>query len=79
MRTFIFASTYELRKSPTQKAMIEPSAMRQPPPKHVSSAGCSCALNGSSGLAGMASTTHVMTVAKSIAAKPDQITRRASA
>ena len=68
-----------MRKSPTQKAMIEPRAMRQPPPKQVSSAGCSCALNGSFGLAGIASTTQVITVAKSIAAKPDQITRRARA
>ncbi len=58
---------------------MEPSAMRQPPPKQVSSAGWSCALKGSFGLAGNARITHVMAVAKSSAPKPAQITRRAKA
>ena len=53
--------------------------MRQPPPKQSCRAGWSWALNGSCGLAGKVSTTQVITVAKSIAAKPAQITRRASA
>ena len=79
VRTLSLASTYEFRKSPTVKAIIEPRAMRQPPPKQVSSAGWSWAEKGSSGLMGMASTTQVMRVAKAIAAKPVQITLRVSA
>ena len=58
---------------------MEPSAMRQPPPKQSSRAGWSWALKGSCGLAGKVSTTQVITVAKSIAAKPAQMTRRARA
>ena len=53
--------------------------MRHVLPNATSIAGCSVALNGSVGDAGRFTTTHAITLAKIIAMKPAQITRRARA
>src|SRR5678816_831618 len=78
-QTFIFASTNEFTKSPAQKERFDASTIRHVLPNIISSAGWYSLLYGSSGSIGRRTITSDMIHAKTIAARPTQITRRAFA